>query len=43
MTTLIKLVLLPFIILLLAGAIAHALVQVFLDDLGGPGDGTGYT
>lgn len=43
MTTILKLVILPFIILVLAGAVAHALVQVFLDDLGGPGDGTGYT
>lgn len=43
MTTILKLVLLPFIILAVAGAVAHALVHVFLDDLGGPGDGTGYT
>lgn len=42
MTTLLKLVILPFIILVLAGAIAHALVQSFLDDLGGPDEGAGY-
>ncbi len=42
MATFLKLILLPIILVALAGWVAHHLVQLFLDDLGGPGDGGGY-
>jgi len=41
--TLLKFILLPIILVGLAGWVAHGIVKAFLDDLGGPGDGTGYT
>ena len=42
-STLLKLILFPIILIVLAGWVAHCIVQNFLDDIGGPGDGAGYT
>jgi hypothetical protein len=41
--TLLEFILLPIILIVLAGWVAHWIVESFLDDLGGPGDGPGYT
>ncbi len=42
MATFLKLILLPIILVVLSGWVAHHLGETFLDDLGGPGEGGGY-
>lgn len=43
MVYLLKLVVVPLLFLALVAWVLYCTAQVFLDDLGGPGDGPGYT
>lgn len=43
MVTVLKIILLTVIPAALTGWVSYILAKHFLDDLGGPGDGTGYT
>lgn len=43
MLTILRFLILPVAFVALMGWVLYCTVQVFLDDLGGPGDGPGYT